>query len=392
MDQKIRIAFFADVLQRHFDGVSNTIHQLADNMPDHVEVIFIVALPPKEEDNFKHPVYQLPYFAFPFNKEYRVGLPGRMKELPKILEDFQPHVIHYTSPSFMGRYAIRYGRQHNLPVTCIYHTHYQSYMEYYFGAFKPLEWLMSRLARRLSQWFYKKPIRTFVPSQPMKEYLLEIGVKEEQIAFFRRGINQNHYGPQFRDESIRKKWHVTDKKTVLFVSRLVNEKELNTLRRIHDLLAAEREDVQMIVTGDGPFRASLERKMKNAVFTGKQTKADLAALYASSDVFVFPSITETFGNVVLEAMASGLPAVVAAAGGPKGIVEEGKAGFAVEPKNERAFVDKLLEIIDNPQLRSAFALNGIAYARRQQWEVICQEYYGEVVKLVEERQASAEKS
>jgi len=122
--------------------------------------------------------------------------------------------------------------------------------------------------------------------------------------------------------------------------------------------------------------------MKRAVFTGKQTKSELASIYASSDVFVFPSITETFGNVVLESLASGLPAVVAAAGGPKGIVKEANAGFAVEPKNPRAFADRLYEILDNPSLRSELSANGVAYSKEQDWETICAQYFDEVTALV----------
>ena len=382
MQEKIRIAFFADVLQRHFDGVSNTIHQLADHMPAHIEPIFLVALPPKEEDDFQFPVYQLPYFSLPFYKDYRVGLPGRMKELSQILEDFQPHLVHYTSPSLMGRYAIKYAQKKHLPLTCIYHTHFHSYMEYYFGPVQPLVWMMSKLAWRLSKWFYTQPDRTFVPSEPMKEFLLGLGVKEEQIAYFRRGINPTHYGPQFQTDEIRKKWGLGGKKIILMVSRLVEEKEMRTLKRLYDVIDKEREDIRFLITGDGPARTSLERHMKRAVFTGKQTKSDLAAIYASSDVFVFPSITETFGNVVLESLASGLPAVVAAAGGPKGIVEAAKAGFAVEPKNPRAFADRLYEILDDEALRKQLSSNGISYAQKQDWETICASYFNEVTDLV----------
>ncbi|MEM9328034.1 MAG: glycosyltransferase family 1 protein [Bacteroidota bacterium] len=391
MQERIRIAFFADVLQRHFDGVSNTIHQLADHMPDHIEPIFFVALPPRDQDNFQFPVYQLPYFSLPFYKEYRVGLPQRMPDLPKILAAFNPHLVHFTSPSLMGRYAIQYAGKHQLPLTCIYHTHFQSYMEYYFGIFPPLEWSMSKLAWRLSRWFYTQPDRTFVPSEPMKRYLLALGLNEGQIAYFKRGINTAQFGPQFRDDGIRKKWGLDNHKIVLFVSRLVEEKEMKTLKRLYDLLDTERDDVRLMVTGDGPARPGLEKHMKNAVFTGKQTKAELAAIYATSDVFVFPSITETFGNVVLEALASGLPAVVAAAGGPQGIVESAQGGYAVEPKNARAFADKVHSILDDPDLRQQLSSHGIAYAKKQDWNSICREYFDEVTALATKR-SSQDKS
>ena len=371
MPDKTRIVFFVDILERHFDGVSNTMHQLAHRTPrDEVEPIFITTFPPTQND-FPFPVYQCPYVSWILYKDYRIGLPKRMKNLEQILNEFKPQLLHFTSPTLMGRYAIQYARAHHLPVTTTYHTHFYSYMEYYFDFFKPLRRRMEKLAISLSRSFYVAVNATFVPSEPMKQFLLELGVQEKKIEYFRRGINAQHFDPSFRSQEIKKTYGLRDEKIVLFVSRLVKEKELDTIIRTYRLFLEKRSDVKFMITGDGPFKSYMEKRMPEAIFTGKQTKEQLASLYASSDVFMFPSTTETFGNVVLEAMASGLPVVAAAAGGPMGIVNRSEAGFVVEPKNEQAFFDKISEILDNPVKHQQFSQNAVVYAQSQNWDKLC---------------------
>ncbi len=371
MPEKTRIVFFVDILERHFDGVSNTMHQLAQRIPrDMVDAIFITSYPPSQGD-FPFPVYQCPYLTWILYKDYRIGLPGRMKNLEQILADFKPQLLHFTSPTLMGKYAIKYAEKHDLPVTTTYHTHFHSYMEYYFDFFKPLERLMGNVALRLSRWYYSRVNTTFVPSEPMRQFLVELGVEGSKIEYFRRGINAQHFDPSFRNEEQRSSYSLESQKIVLFVSRLVKEKELDTLIRTSRLFDERRTDVKFMITGDGPFKSYMQKRMPNAIFTGKQTKEGLAQLYATADVFIFPSTTETFGNVVLEAMASGLPVVAAAAGGPKGIVTRSEAGFAVEPKNEEAFYEKISELLDDPELHSKLAKNAVAYAQDQSWDVLC---------------------
>ena len=366
---KTRIVFFVDILQKHFDGVSNTMHQLASRLPkDKIEAIFITTFPP---DEFDFDVYTCPYFQFPLYKEYRVAQPSRMKNLEAILDDFQPHLVHYTSPTLLGKYAIRYAEKKHIPVTSTYHTHFYSYMEYYFGFFPPLEYWMGSVVKRLTRWFYTRTTKTFVPSAPMKDFLQHLGIVPDKIEFFRRGINTQHFNPSFQDDSWKSSIGLSGQKVILFVSRLVKEKELDTIVRTYTLFQERNENVTFVITGDGPFKGYMEKKMPKAHFTGKQTKEELAKTYASADIFIFPSVTETFGNVVLEALASGLPAVVAKAGGPQGIVERSGGGYVVEPKDEEAFYQHINMLLQNESLYEEKRNNAIQYALEQKWEDIC---------------------
>ena len=138
----------------------------------------------------------------------------------------------------------------------------------------------------------------------------------------------------------------------------------------------------MVITGDGPQRRYMEKTMPDAVFTGSMLNSDLPKIYASCDMFLFPSITETFGNVNLEAMASGLPVVAAAKGGQCGIVEEGVTGYLVEPKNVDAFCEKIDYLIRNPEARKQMGKKAVAYARTQKWDILCDAMFASYEKAV----------
>ncbi len=379
MAERTRIVFFVDILQRHFDGVSNTIHQLAERLPqDRIDAIFITTYPP---DEFPFPVHQCPYKQFFLYKDYRIAFPGRMKNLKKLLDDFDPHLIHYTSPTLLGRYALRYGKSRGIPVSSTYHTHFHSYMEYYFGFFPLLEKLVCQIVRKLTRWFYENTTCTFVPSAPMKDFLMALGIAPEKISFFRRGVDTTLYNPKHQDGRWKESIGIPDKQVILFVSRLVKEKEIDTIIQVYRLFQLHKPDVAFVITGDGPFKSYMEKHMPEAVFTGKQTKDQLAKIYASSDVFIFPSTTETFGNVVLEALASGLPCVVADAGGPKGIIERSKGGFVVKSKDENAFFDKLNLLLEDRRAYEASREHALSYAAQENWEMICSNMVSELLQL-----------
>ena len=344
---RVKIAFFLDVMEEDFDGVANTMHQVIKRIPnDLLEPIFITPQPPKKD--FPYPVYTCPYWSMPFNqKDYRFALPGKMKSLKRTLDQFGPDIIHFSSPSAMGSYAVKYARANKLPVTTIYHTHFPSFATYYLRFIPWIEQLSDPIIKRLF-WVYRAVDRVLAPTPTMRDYLLGKGVKEEAINIWGRGVSTDRFGPHHRDENLWPSLSPTTKK-VIFVSRLVKEKEPKTLIRLYQLLAKRRPDIKMIVTGDGPTKRILEESMPDAIFTGKLTGEDLARAYASSDVFVFPSVTETFGNVVLEALASGLPVVAANGGGPVDIIKQGVTGVLVEHQNEEAFYEEIVKLLDNEE-------------------------------------------
>lgn len=374
--RKVRIAFFLDVLKENFDGVSITMHQVIRRIPkDQFEAIFITSQMPSNSLGF--PVYECPSFEIPINKDYPFAMPKKMKGLDKILSDFDPDIVHWSSPSALGSYAVKYGMEKQLRITTIYHTHFPSFANYYLRFIPRVETITEPIVKKLF-WLYRESTRILAPTPTMKEYLIGKDVPESNIVVWGRGVNTEQYSPHHRDTSL---WP-DGKKKVLFVSRLVKEKEPNTLIRLYKLFEAKRPDIRMVITGEGPTKAKLQKNMPEALFTGKLTGEDLAKAYASSDVFVFPSTTETFGNVVLEALASGLPVVAANAGGPSDIIKDGQTGILVEPKNEQAFFDEITRLIDDPSLHKTLQQNAVEYAKSQNWDSLCAQLFDQYRMLV----------
>lgn len=376
---KTKIAFFLDVMEEDFDGVSITMHQVISRIPkDQFEAIFITPQPPKNDIGF--PVYVCPAIKIPESgKEYLVAIPRRMKNLKGILNDFDPDILHYSSPTPLGNFATKYARRKGIPVVSIYHTHYPSFVAYYIKFIPNIERHLTPLLKLLYRMYYKTD-RIFAPTPSMRKYLLGIGVEDAKLFIWGRGVNLERFNPKHRDEHYFGDIPEHHKK-VLFVSRLVREKEPETLVRLYHLLQERRPDITMIIVGDGPTKKELQSAMPTAVFTGKLTGMDLSKAYASADIFVFPSTTETFGNVVLEALASGLPVVAAAGGGPKDIIQHGVTGMLVEPQNEEQFFDEVTRLADDAAYYGQMQKAALAYARSQDWESLCAQLFGEYRRL-----------
>ncbi|CAD5254902.1 MULTISPECIES: glycosyltransferase family 1 protein [unclassified Imperialibacter] len=376
---KVKIVFFIDVLKKDFDGVSNTTSQIAYRLPrDQFDAIFITPLPP-EDPEFPFPVYKCPSIDLPLYKQYKLALPKRMKELEAILDDFKPDIVHWSTPSALGWYAVNYAKKNKIPAATIYHTHFTSYVEYFLRFVPGIDKISPPIARRLLS-LYKDCSLVLAPTESMSDYLKVLRVDAGKINVWGRGVNQHLFSPDFRDDKFFTPYGVTSKKKILFVSRLVSYKSTDSLIELYKLLDKGHK---LIVTGDGPDMERLQSKMPEAVFTGKLTGEALSKVFASADVFVFPSVTETFGNVILEAMASGLPVVAARAGGPADIIEHGVTGFLAEPGNTKEMYGHVKSLLSDDELHAMIREKAIYYASQQNWDVLCQrlfDYYTDLAK------------
>jgi glycosyltransferase involved in cell wall biosynthesis len=194
---------------------------------------------------------------------------------------------------------------------------------------------------------------------------------EEGLKIWARGIEPDDFNPSKRDESWRSKCGVDpDDVVVTFVSRLVWEKEMRTLRSVFNELHKRNPKIKTVIVGEGPAGDELKATMPNTYFAGYQKGENLARIYASSDVFMFPSITETFGNVTLEALASGVPVVVANAQGNRSLVDHGYNGFLVTPKDVSEFTDRILLLSNDTKMRQEMGRHAVEFASRFTWDQI----------------------
>ena len=356
----MKVAYFNGTMRKEHDGVTRVLYRLIDEIirTRDIKPLFISAIvPPLDEQPVE--MFHVPSFAFPGYKDYRVALPGRIFFDDK-LRSFNPDLIHINSPCPLGSAAVKYGRVNNIPVVATYHTHFPSYAKYY--NVKALEILGWDYLRNL----YNKCQTLYVPSLPVLEELKEHGF--ETVEFLPHGVDTNIFNPSAKSDIWKINLGIENKYALLFAGRLVWEKGLRALVDTYNIITAQRTDIKFILAGDGPLMEELQSLMPDALFLGQQPINDLAVSFASSDVFVFPSTTETFGNVTIEAMASGLPPVCVKEGGAYGMIKDGQTGFIAEPGNAADIVVKINTLLNNKELREIISSNALQFARTQSWE------------------------
>lgn len=378
---RIKIAFFSDVLVRDFDGALRTVFNIIDRIPDDIfEIEFFCGMAPT--DHFPYKVHRLPTIKIPLNSSYQMVLPQLVKKkLNNVLEDFDPDIIHVTTPSPMGNFAVKYGNKHQIPVSTIYHTHFISYVDYYFRYLPFLIPWARRRSMQITKSIYDGCDRIFVPTKEMIKDLGDAGAKTDNMVLWPRGIDKSIFHPERANRQKLHKVTGNDYPNVLFASRLVWEKNLKTLIRFYKLVQKEKLKLNLILAGDGVARKDLENKMPEAFFLGNVNQTELAEIYASSDVFLFPSISETYGNVVIEAMSCGLPCVIANGGGSKSFIDHGENGFLCKPNEEQEYLDYVKRIINNPELRQTLRQNSLHYVKDLSWSALIKEYFNQLVEL-----------
>lgn len=368
--EKIRIAFFIDILRENMDGVANTSFRIISRLEKmNIEPIFFTCLPPTSPD-FKHQIFLCPHLQFPYAKDYPFAIPGKKRKIFQKLDEFKPDLIHWSSPSLLGKYATKYSKLRGVPNVAIYHSHFSSYVDYV--KWLPFKSLIRKFVDRSFTKLYEGATMVLAPTKSMQEFLVAKGLTASKVDIWGRGIDGEKFNPKYRSDELIKSWGAEDKKKILFVSRLVHYKETDMLIRLSHIL---REGTLLIITGEGPEKEKMEKECaKNkTVFTGKLVEKELSEVYASADIFVFPSLTDTFGNVVLEAMASGIPVIAADEGGPKNIIREGVNGYLIEPKKEQKFNEKINDLIDDPELYNEMRENALTYARELNWDNIVEQ-------------------
>jgi len=290
----------------------------------------------------------------------RFGLPAR-NALIRMWSLKRPDLVHVATEGPLGWSAISAARRLRLPVTSDFHTNFDHYSIHY-----GLGWLRQPVSAYLKR-FHNRCLVTYVPSQDLARALRDAGY--HGIEVIARGVDCGLYAPQRRDPALRRGWGVgEDGLAVLNVGRIAPEKNLDLALLAFDAIRQHHPAARLVLVGDGPARAGLQARRPDVIFAGMRLGEDLAAHYASADMFLFPSETETFGNVTLEAMASGLPVVAFDYAAAAELFGAGACGVPVPRGDAAAFVACATDLaIDGPR-RGRLSQAARARAEDMDWE------------------------
>jgi glycosyltransferase involved in cell wall biosynthesis len=339
----MKIAFFTESLPPNTDGVAHTYAKLAETLLNKgIEFKFYSSVVPDPGFVWRDRVRKVPSFAFPLYDYYRMGIPDS-DVMRAELDTFLPDIVQCASPTPLGFFAASYARTRCIPAVTSYHTNFVSYLKYY-----GLQ-LAENIGWAYLRWFHNKFQTTYAPTSKMLDELRCHGI--ENIDLWQRGIEVDRFSPDLRSAALRESVGAADKPIILFVGRLVREKDLLDLADAALLLKSKKVDFKLVYVGEGPLEGELRERFPDAYFTGFLHGNALATWYASADIFAFPSTTETFGNVIQEASASGLPTVCVDQGGVVDLVNDNETGFISHANNPQDLASDIRYLIDHPEIR-----------------------------------------
>lgn len=297
--------------------------------------------------------------------ELKLGLPSK-KTLVKTWTLRRPDVVHIATEGPLGWSALQAAKVLKLPVTSDFRTNFQSYSKHY-----GVGWLRKPIVAYLRK-FHNATACTMVPTRELMRTLGENGFSNLKVVS--RGVDTKLFNLSKRDTSLRSSWGADDKTTVLIsVGRMAPEKNLDQVLKIHEALKHKGQEFKLVMVGDGPLKEQFQQRYPEIIFPGMLSQSNLATYYASSDLFVFPSQTETFGNVTLEALASGIPVLAFDCAAARDWVQTGVNGWLVAENNPEGFAAQAVAIFNNQD-----ALTQITQSTRQQvvhldWDQIAEQ-------------------
>jgi glycosyltransferase involved in cell wall biosynthesis len=360
----LRIALFTGNYNYVRDGANQALNRLVEYLLRRGAQVRIYsptvekpALPPMGE------VVNVPSIPIPRRAEYKfpIGMPPAVK---RDITAFQPNIFHVASPDLLCHRAVTFAHKLDRPVVASVHTRFETYLRYYGLAF--LEPLMEAILRR----FYRRCNAIFAPSDSMAQLLREQRMNYN-VGIWSRGIDTTIFSPARRDEAWRRSLGIEDDVPVIgFVGRLVMEKGLDVFSDAVDALERRQVRHKVLVVGKGPAREWFEKRLPGAIFVGFHEGEDLGRAVASMDMLFNPSVTETFGNVTLEAMACALPVVAAIATGSESLVTDRVTGRLVRAGAIDGFVEALAHYCQDSDARRTAGANGLEVSRRYGWDQV----------------------
>ncbi|MFP4198928.1 MAG: glycosyltransferase family 4 protein [Halanaerobium sp.] len=378
----MKIAIFTDTFSPEINGVTKNLDRLLNYFSE-AGIEYLVFAPetePRIENIHEKHVVRMKSLNFFLYPELKFSLPNYLKIKSKLVE-FNADLFHLITPFNIGLTGLYAARQTDTPLVASYHTNFDQYLDYYQINF------LEKAAWKYLRWFHDQALRNYCPSEETKKELAKRDFINLDI--WGRGIDAELFSPEHRSQQFIEENGLTDKISLLYVGRLAREKNLSLLVESFKRLNQKyKKKIELIITGDGPELKRLQKELPdNVIFTGFKNGLELSQIYASTDIFAFPSVTETYGNVVIEAMASGLPVVPVMAGGVKENLINNYNGLAVESNDAAEFTAKLEELIVNQRLRKLLTHNARQYALEESWDQVFEKLDRSYQKVIKDYQS-----
>jgi glycosyltransferase involved in cell wall biosynthesis len=356
-----RVAVFTDNDFDKTNGVTTTLRALLRYAPEGIEPR-IYTCAPEPETRPDYLAFQSPGVGIPFYREMRMYLP-RLRAFRRALIDDGVQVLHLTTPGPIGLAARYLARSEPMPLVGSFHTQLAEYTALLSGSPR-----LGSVMGDYLRWIYGSCRSILVPSADTAHRLVSSGWAPGKMVLWPRGVDTSIFTPGRRSRSLRDRWHVSDRTpAVLYAGRLSREKGLAIFKTLAEMLRTHGVAHRLVFVGDGPMARELRARHADAIFTGTLPHTDVAEAMASADVFVFPSETDTAGNVVLEAQACGLPVLVTDRGGPQENIIRDASGCVCRGGDARDFALPLMQLLIDPAKRTAMARAARGYAQSRSW-------------------------
>ncbi|MGA7749677.1 MAG: glycosyltransferase family 1 protein [Gallionella sp.] len=333
-DRMLRIAVVTETYPPEINGVAMTISRMVEGLRQR-HVVELIRPRQNAQDSAKHELtlqeVLVRGFPIPHYPGLKLGLPAKQR-LIKLWTEQRPDVVHLVTEGPLGSSALAAARKLGIPVSSDFHTNFHSYSRHYgFG------WLQKTVAGYLRN-LHNRTDTTLVPTQELRDTLAQDGYQNLQVVA--RGVDTTLFHPDKRSEKLRLQWGAVadDELAVIYVGRISAEKNMPLVLRTFKAMQAINPKLKLVLVGDGPVRAEMQRQNPEYIFAGMRTGEDLAAHYASGDIFLFPSMTETYGNVTVEAMASGLAVVAYRYAAAAEHIKHEENGLHADFGNEEEFI------------------------------------------------------
>ncbi|WP_344163386.1 glycosyltransferase family 1 protein [Nocardiopsis rhodophaea] len=366
----LRVAIISESFLPQVNGVTNSVCRVAEHLSSrgHQALILAPGAGPAHYAGF--PVVRLPGVPLPFYRGFTGGLPSR-RLVTAALRSFGPDVLHLASPALLGHTAVDIARRWALPTVAVYQTDLPGFTARYGLPAGSLLWPFLRRVHAAVD-------RTLVPSSATLRELA--GQDFPRLSLWRRGVDTARFDPRHRDAALRRQLAPNGEVIVGYVGRLARDKRVDLLAHV-----AKLRGVRLVIVGDGPDRARLRRRLRGTApvaFLGQRTGEELSRLYASFDVFVHTGADETFCQAVQEALASGVPVVAPASGGPLDLVVPERNGLLYAPDSVRELRLATGRLAHNAALREQMAAEARRTVEERTWEVIGDQLLGHYREVI----------